>query len=169
MDVTVPLDEDEDDRDYTARIEARVCPLVLELMNRAEPRTGLEGKFSFQHCAAAALIDGADWGTILWRVAVPLAAPAIATIAVFNFLAGWEAFIWPMLITGVIQFDAMPTPPASRAVPRNTPVQLKYRLWTNASTSVTSHSTRMNGCLSRPKAVAQADDSRSLESDRATF
>ena len=45
--------------DDVARIEARVCPLVLELMNRAEPRTGLEGKFSFQHCAAAALIDGA--------------------------------------------------------------------------------------------------------------
>ena len=32
---------------------------VLELMNRAAPRRGLEGKFSFQHCAAAALVDGA--------------------------------------------------------------------------------------------------------------
>jgi len=42
-----------------ASIEARVHPLVLELMNRAEPRRGLEGKFSFQHCAAAALVDGA--------------------------------------------------------------------------------------------------------------
>ena len=34
-------------------------PLVVELMNRADPRVGLEGKFSFQHCAAAALVDGA--------------------------------------------------------------------------------------------------------------
>ncbi|MEK9658822.1 MAG: MmgE/PrpD family protein [Chloroflexota bacterium] len=40
-------------------ITARVNPLVLELMNRPEPRRGLEGKFSFQHCAAAALVDGA--------------------------------------------------------------------------------------------------------------
>jgi 2-methylcitrate dehydratase PrpD len=40
-------------------IEARVHPLVLELMNRADPQMGLEGKFSHQHCAAAALIDGA--------------------------------------------------------------------------------------------------------------
>lgn len=40
-------------------IKARVHPLVVELMNRAEPRVGLEGKFSFQHCAAAALVDGA--------------------------------------------------------------------------------------------------------------
>lgn len=45
------------------RIEARVCQLVPELMNRAEPRTGLEGKFSFQHCAAAALVDGAGHDT----------------------------------------------------------------------------------------------------------
>ncbi|MEZ4502328.1 MAG: MmgE/PrpD family protein [Dehalococcoidia bacterium] len=41
------------------RIEARVHPLVLELMNRVQPTTGLEGKFSHQHCIAAALVDGA--------------------------------------------------------------------------------------------------------------
>lgn len=39
-------------------IEARVHPLVLELMN-LEPTVGLEGKFSHRHCAAAALVDGA--------------------------------------------------------------------------------------------------------------
>ena len=47
------------DPEQVSAIEARVHPLVLELMNRAEPRRGLEGKFSFQHCAAAALVDGA--------------------------------------------------------------------------------------------------------------
>ena len=45
--------------DNVTAINARVHPLVLELMDRAEPRRGLEGKFSFQHCAAAALVDGA--------------------------------------------------------------------------------------------------------------
>lgn len=40
-------------------IEARVHPLVLELMNRPHPQTGLQGKFSHQHCVAAALVDGA--------------------------------------------------------------------------------------------------------------
>ena len=45
--------------DQVVKIEARVCPLVLELMNRPNPTTGLDGKFSFQHCAAAALVDGA--------------------------------------------------------------------------------------------------------------
>jgi 2-methylcitrate dehydratase PrpD len=42
-----------------AGIKAYVHPLVFELMNRAEPSRALEGKFSFQHCAAAALVDGA--------------------------------------------------------------------------------------------------------------
>jgi 2-methylcitrate dehydratase PrpD len=45
--------------DRVTAIRARVHPLVPELMNRAEPRRALEGKFSFQHCAAAALVDGA--------------------------------------------------------------------------------------------------------------
>ncbi len=40
-------------------IEARVHPLVLELMDRRQPETGLQAKFSHQHCAAAALVDGA--------------------------------------------------------------------------------------------------------------
>src|SRR5690606_33715170 len=41
------------------RIDLRVCPLVPELMNRPDPQFGLQAKFSFQHCAAAALVDGA--------------------------------------------------------------------------------------------------------------
>ncbi|TAK79360.1 MAG: MmgE/PrpD family protein [Dehalococcoidia bacterium] len=40
-------------------IDARVHPLVLELMDRPQPETGLSAKFSHQHCAAAALVDGA--------------------------------------------------------------------------------------------------------------
>jgi 2-methylcitrate dehydratase PrpD len=42
-------------------IEASVHPLVPELMGRAEPSVGLEGKFSVQHCIAAGLIDDAAY------------------------------------------------------------------------------------------------------------
>lgn len=56
----------------------------------------------------AAVVDGADWGTILFRVAIPVAAPAVATVAVLSFLAGWESFLWPMLITDpASQFDVL--------------------------------------------------------------
>jgi multiple sugar transport system permease protein len=47
----------------------------------------------------AAIVDGADWGQIFTRVALPLAAPSVATVAVITFLAGWESYIWPLLIT----------------------------------------------------------------------
>lgn len=41
------------------RIDAQVHPLVLELMDRPVRQRGLDGKFSYQHCAAVALVDGA--------------------------------------------------------------------------------------------------------------
>jgi len=47
----------------------------------------------------AAVVDGAGWWRVFRSVAVPLAAPAVATVAVITFLGGWESFIWPLLIT----------------------------------------------------------------------
>ncbi len=44
-----------------SRVEARVHPLVLELVDRRHPTTGLEGKFSFYHTMAVALVDGAAY------------------------------------------------------------------------------------------------------------
>lgn len=41
------------------RIDLKVAPLVLELTGKTEPRTGLEGKFSVFHAAAAAIVHGA--------------------------------------------------------------------------------------------------------------
>ncbi|HIE84482.1 MAG TPA: MmgE/PrpD family protein [Dehalococcoidia bacterium] len=45
--------------EHVKSIDLKVNPLVFELMDRPRPMTGLDGKFSFQHCAAAALVDGA--------------------------------------------------------------------------------------------------------------
>ena len=35
---------------------------------------------------------------ILWKVMVPLARPAIATLATFGFLYAWNSFFWPLVI-----------------------------------------------------------------------
>jgi 2-methylcitrate dehydratase PrpD len=40
------------------KIEARVNPFVLQATGQIEPKTGLAGKLSANHCAAVALIDG---------------------------------------------------------------------------------------------------------------
>ena len=49
--------QDIDYRDVRS-ISAKVHPLVIELVNRPNPRVGLEGKFSYQHSMAVGLIDG---------------------------------------------------------------------------------------------------------------
>ncbi len=41
------------------RVDLKVHPLVLELTGKTAPRTGLEGKFSIYHAAAAAFVEGA--------------------------------------------------------------------------------------------------------------
>ena len=46
----------------------------------------------------AALLDGASRSLILWKVMVPLARPAIATLATFGFLYAWNSFFWPLVI-----------------------------------------------------------------------
>ncbi len=45
----------------------------------------------------AALIDGASRAQIIWHVILPLATPAIATIAIFNFQGVWNDFLPPLI------------------------------------------------------------------------
>jgi sn-glycerol 3-phosphate transport system permease protein len=47
----------------------------------------------------AAKLDGYGHWRFLWRVAVPLARPAIAALTVFSFLTAWNQYLWPLLVT----------------------------------------------------------------------
>jgi len=47
----------------------------------------------------AARIDGANEWHVFWRVALPLAKPAIATVALFSFVETWKSFLWPLIVT----------------------------------------------------------------------
>ena len=42
----------------------------------------------------AAWIDGADVWTVYRKIAMPLSAPAIASVSIFNFLTAWEEYPW---------------------------------------------------------------------------
>lgn len=47
----------------------------------------------------AAKMDGCgDW-KYLWRIMVPVNKNAIATVCILNFIAHWNAFLWPMMVT----------------------------------------------------------------------
>lgn len=45
----------------------------------------------------AARIDGANTLQILWLVMVPMAKPALATVAIFTFTASWNDFLAPLI------------------------------------------------------------------------
>jgi ABC-type glycerol-3-phosphate transport system permease component len=45
----------------------------------------------------AALIDGAGYSTILWRIIVPLAIPGLVTNALLEFQFIWNLFYWPLV------------------------------------------------------------------------
>ena len=47
----------------------------------------------------AALVDGASYWTIYWRIVLPLSRPILSALAVFFFLANWNSFVWPMTVT----------------------------------------------------------------------
>ena len=47
----------------------------------------------------AAALDGYGHLGFLRHVAVPLVRPSIAALAVFSFLAAWNQYLWPLLIT----------------------------------------------------------------------
>ena len=48
--------------------------------------------------AEAARIDGANVHQIFGGIMLPLARPALATLAVFNFLFAWNEFIFALLL-----------------------------------------------------------------------
>ncbi len=56
----------------------------------------------------AAFIDGASHWTVYWRSILPLARPALATLAVFSFMGSWNAFLWPLFIVRDLELMTLP-------------------------------------------------------------
>lgn len=47
----------------------------------------------------SAKIDGANTFIAFFRIIVPLATPALTTLAIFTFIAAWNSFMWPLIVT----------------------------------------------------------------------
>ena len=60
----------------------------------------------------AACLDGCSPWQTFWHIALPTAKPALATLAVFIFIASWNSFLWPLI---VIQSDNLRTLPVGIA------------------------------------------------------
>ena len=46
----------------------------------------------------AAIVDGAGEFRIFARIYLPLARPAVATLALFVFMDSWDQLLWPMIV-----------------------------------------------------------------------
>lgn len=46
----------------------------------------------------AAAIDGAGPWITLWKIVVPLSAPAIWAVVTLSFLSGWNLYLWPLIV-----------------------------------------------------------------------
>ncbi|SNY91638.1 carbohydrate ABC transporter membrane protein 2, CUT1 family (TC 3.A.1.1.-) [Cohaesibacter sp. ES.047] len=45
----------------------------------------------------AARLDGVSWLQIFWHIMLPLARPAITTLAILTFLYAWNDYLWPLV------------------------------------------------------------------------
>ena len=43
------------------------------------------------------MIDGANRWQVFYRIVLPLAKPALATLAIFTLLGSWNDLIWPLI------------------------------------------------------------------------
>ena len=68
---------------------------------------GIGGVFLFKQFMAtlprdlpeAARIDGASEWSIFWRIILPMARPVLAVMFLLDFVAAWNDYFWPYLVT----------------------------------------------------------------------
>ncbi|EEO1971476.1 carbohydrate ABC transporter permease [Listeria monocytogenes] len=52
----------------------------------------------------AAKLDGASEFYIFWRIVIPISRPVLAVQGILTFIAGWNSFLWPLIIANDEKF-----------------------------------------------------------------
>jgi multiple sugar transport system permease protein len=61
----------------------------------------------------AARMDGCSEVRVFFDIMLPLATPALATVAIFTFMGHWDEFLWPLIITNSVNMKTIPLGMAS--------------------------------------------------------
>lgn len=61
----------------------------------------------------SAKLDGCSMFKIFWKIAVPLALPAIVTLTIFSFVTIYNSFMWPLIVTNSDTLRTLPVALAS--------------------------------------------------------
>jgi len=56
----------------------------------------------------AARVDGCSEYGIYWRIMLPLMKPAFAAMGIYEGMASWNNFLWPMIVTNKITTITLP-------------------------------------------------------------
>ncbi len=56
----------------------------------------------------AAKIDGCNLFETFFKIALPLALPTVATLAMFTFVTTWNSFMWPLIVTNSESMRTLP-------------------------------------------------------------
>ncbi len=57
---------------------------------------------------ASAKIDGCNTFQVFYKIAMPLAMPAVMTLAIFTFITTWNSFMWPLIVTNSDAIRTLP-------------------------------------------------------------
>ena len=56
----------------------------------------------------SAKIDGCNIFQTFFKIALPLALPTVATLAIFTFVSTWNSFMWPLIVTNTESMRTLP-------------------------------------------------------------
>lgn len=84
---------------------------------------------------SAARLDGMGEFSIVWRIMLPTAMPALVAFGMLSFVWNWNDFFWPLL---VIQTETLATPPLGVVFFNNAEAGANYGALMAAGTAVTA-------------------------------
>jgi multiple sugar transport system permease protein len=67
----------------------------------------------------AARVDGASEWRIFWSIVMPLLKPGLAALGIFQFLATWNNFLWPLVVLTDDRMYTLPVALATVAIGQN--------------------------------------------------
>lgn len=56
----------------------------------------------------AGIVDGASHFRVFFQIILPLCKPALATVGILAFMAAWNSFLWPLIITSSTKLATLP-------------------------------------------------------------
>lgn len=75
--------------------------------------------------ANAAELDGANHFQVLWHVLMPIVKPTLTAVALFGFVAHWNAYFWPLVATNS---DTVRTLPVGVAMLRDGESRMSWNI-----------------------------------------